>query len=208
MTKNQTTQLKSVLNNAHHDYQKGLNARAFFKMQDRAVGEDLVQETFIKTWAYLVKGGKIDLMRAFLYHVLNGLVIDQYRKHKTTSLDLLREKGFEPSNGDSGRLFDIFDGKAAVFLINCLPITYQKVMRMRYVQDLSLEEISILTRQSKNTIAVQAHRGLEKLKLLYDFSKTAKKTSQNSPDSLGYKNDSYCGNYFSSFKKLPMIPLE
>ncbi len=38
---------------------------------------------------------------------------------------------------------------------------------MKYMQDLSLKEISILTGQSKNTIAVQLHRGLEKLKILY-----------------------------------------
>ena len=48
-----------------------------------------------------------------------------------------------------------------------LPIKYQKVMRMKYVQDLSIKEIALLTGQSKNTVTVQAHRGLEKLKLLY-----------------------------------------
>ena len=40
-------------------------------------------------------------------------------------------------------------------------------MRMRYVQDLSLKEIALLTGQTANTIAVQLHRGLAKLKLLY-----------------------------------------
>lgn len=41
-------------------------------------------------------------------------------------------------------------------------------MRMRYAQDLSLTEIALITKQSKNTVAVQAHRGLEKLKQLYN----------------------------------------
>lgn len=106
-------------------------------------------------------------MKSFLYHVLNNLIIDEYRKRKTLSLDLLLEKGYEPSAGDPKKLFDFLDGKAAMLLINGLPITYQRVMRMRYVQDLTIEEISKLTGQSKNSIAVQAHRGLEKLKLLY-----------------------------------------
>jgi DNA-directed RNA polymerase specialized sigma24 family protein len=39
---------------------------------------------------------------------------------------------------------------------------------MRYIQDLSLQEISLITGQSKNAVAVQIHRQLEKLKLLYD----------------------------------------
>lgn len=167
MTSQEEIERKLILTVAHHDYAKKLNVHAFFKTHNHAMGEDLVQDTFIKTWAYLVKGGKIEMMKAFLYHVLNNLIVDEYRKRKTTSLDLLLEKGIEPSVGDSSRLFDVLDGKAALLLIQRLPLTYQKVMRMKYVQDLSLEEMSLITGQSKNSIAVQVHRGLEKLKLLY-----------------------------------------
>ncbi len=170
MTSKQETQQQAVLTVAHHDHEKGLNLHAFFKINDRAISEDLVQETFMKTWKYLVKGGKVDVMKAFLYHVLNNLIVDEYRKRKTTSLDVLLEKGFEPKSRDSERIFNVLDGKSAMLLIQRLPKTYQKVMRMRYVQDLSLEEISLITGQSKNTIAVQLHRGLEKLKMLYSHA--------------------------------------
>jgi len=160
---------------AHRDFEKGLNLRAFFKTQDHALGEDLVQDTFMKTWSYLVRGGKIDVMKAFLYHILNNLIVDEYRKrkHRATSLDVLVDKGFEPSEdasagiSHSNRYFDTIDGKAALLLIHRLPETYKKVMRMRYMQDLSLSEMSLITGQSKNAIAVQLHRGLEKLKLMY-----------------------------------------
>ncbi len=167
MTLKQQTERQAKLTVAHHDYAKGLNTHAFFKTHDHALGEGLVQDTFIKTWSYLVKGGKIEAMKAFLYHVLNNLIVDEYRKHKTTSLDAMREKGFEPSAGDSERVSKILDGKDALLLIARLPLTYQRVMRMRHIQDLSLQEMSLITGQSKNTIAVQLHRGLEKLKSLY-----------------------------------------
>jgi len=168
MTPKQRKERQSVLTIAHHDYEKGLNLYAFFKVRDRAISEDLVQDTFIKTWVYLLKGGQIDLMKAFLYHILNHLIVDEYRKHRPISLQILFEKGSEPSTGRSSRLFDILDGKAALLLIGKLPEKYQKVVRMRYIQDLSLTEISLITGHSKNTIAVQVHRALEKLKLLYD----------------------------------------
>ncbi len=168
MTPKQEKRIKTELTVAHSDFEKGLNARAFFKTNNHMISEDLVQDTFIKTWSYLLKGGKIEMMKAFLYHVLNNLIVDQYRKHKTTSLDLLIEKGFEPKTNDSSEnIFNALDGKAALLLIVRLPKIYQKVMRMRYIQDLSLKEMSLLTGQSKNSIAVQIHRGLEKLKLLY-----------------------------------------
>jgi len=80
MTPEQEAQRKAIFNAAHEAHQKGLNVHAFFKIHDRALGNDLVQETFIKTWSYLVKGGKIETMKAFLYHILNNLIIDEYRK--------------------------------------------------------------------------------------------------------------------------------
>lgn len=115
----------------------------------------------------MLGGGKIVLMKAFLYHILNDLVIDQYRKHKIISLNVLLEKGFEPNGGNSDRLINIIDGKALFVLIACLPEKYQKIMNMRYIRLLSIKEISAITGQTKNAITVQAYRGLEKLKKLY-----------------------------------------
>lgn len=166
-TSKQLAQQKLTLTVAHHDYQQGLNLHAFFRVRDRAVSEDLVQETFMKTWLYLKKSGNIVLMKAFLYHILNRLIVDEYRKHKTLSLDILIKKGFEPCDGQSSRLFNIVDGKEALLLIQRLPVKYQKVMHMKYVQDLSLQEMALITGQTKNATAVQVHRALEKLKLLY-----------------------------------------
>ncbi len=158
---------ESLFTSAHHDYRKGLNSHAFFRVQSRETGEDLVQETFMKTWSYLVRGGKIDLMKAFLYHVLNDLIVDEYRKRKTLSLDVLIEKGFEPRDKSTNSFLNILDGQSALLLIQRLPLKYQKIMRMKYVNELSLAEMSLVTGQSKTTLAVQAHRGMEKLKILY-----------------------------------------
>jgi len=164
------TKQQTILTVAHHDYEKKLKLYAFFKVHNSLTSEDLVQDTFIKTWKYLVRGGKIEVMKAFLYHVLNNLIVDEYRKHKTVSLDVLMEKGFKPSIDNSERLLNCLDGKAALLLTQRLPDKYKKVMRMRYVQGLSLKEMSLITGQSKNSVAVQVHRGLEKLKLLYNHS--------------------------------------
>ncbi len=167
MTVKQKTKMNEIITSAHQDYARLLNTFAIYKLNNYQTGEDLVQQTFMKAWMYLRKGGKIETMKAFLYHILNNLIVDEYRKRKTTSLDSLLEKGFEPTSDDSKRLLNVLDGKAAITLIEHLPETYKKVMRMRYVQDLSLEEISNLTGESRSTLAVQLHRGLDKLRTLY-----------------------------------------
>lgn len=173
MNKSQEARYRLMLTAAHKDHEAALNKHSYFKLNNRALGNDLVQDTFIKTWSYLVKGGKIDVMKAFLYHVLNNLIIDEYRKRKTTSLDVLLEKGFEPQAAkDSDRLVSIIDSKDALALVKQLPEKYQKIIRMRYKQDLSLKEMALLTGQTQNTIAVQIHRGLEQLKKMYGIIRT------------------------------------
>jgi len=162
------TPLQTLLATAYNDYEKKLNLHAFFKVNDQATSEDLVQATFMRTWIYLVKKGKIDAMKAFLYHALNGLIVDEYRKRKTVSLDAMSENGFEPRAAGSERFLNFLDGKSALTLIDRLPEKYKKVMQMRFVRDLSPKEISLITGQSKNAIAVQIHRGIGKLKLLHE----------------------------------------
>jgi RNA polymerase sigma-70 factor (ECF subfamily) len=167
MTPKQEKRLQAELTTAHTSYAKGLVSHAFFKVHDNSVSDDLVQETFMKTWKYLAKSGKIDVMKSFLYHILNHLIVDEYRRRKTMSLDVLLEKGFEPRIDNRERLTNASDGKVAMLLIARLPEKYKKVMRMRYVQNLSLKEMSLITGKPKNTMAVQLHRGLAKLKRLY-----------------------------------------
>jgi RNA polymerase sigma factor (sigma-70 family) len=167
MNKKQTIEQGQILTKAHLEFGKGLSKYAMFKINNQVMSEDMVQTTFLKTWTYLVKGGKVDLMKAFLYHILNNLIIDEYRKRKVGSLDDLMEKGFEPGTDESERVVNILDGKRALLLIKLLPKKYIRTMNMRHVELLSIEEISKAVGQSKNTVTVQLHRGLEKLKVLY-----------------------------------------
>lgn len=169
MNKKEEIQRREILNVAHRDFHKGLNTYAAFKVSDRVIGEELVQDAFIKTWQYLVKKGKIGGMRAFLYHILNNLIVDEYRKrkYKSSSLDILIDKGFTPSVDESTRLFNTLNGKVVILLIPQLPVMYRRVVRMRYVEGLSLSEIARISGQTENAISVRLHRGILKLRVLY-----------------------------------------
>lgn len=161
--------IKNEMSVAHDNNSQGLLRRALYKTNDAEVSKDLVQTTFLKTLLYLQKGGKIDIMRSFLNHVLNDLIVDEYRsrKNKTVSLDFLLENGFEPGCSDFERDINILDGKDAILLISQLSKKYELVIRLRYLNGLSLKETSKITGQSENTVAVQVHRGMAKLRTLY-----------------------------------------
>ena len=161
-------ELDATLTKAHKEYEKGLRHYSIARLHSPEMADDVVADAFMKTWVYLKKGGKITLMKAFLYHITNCLIVDQYRKRKTVSLDILSESGFEPSVDDSNRLLDTIDGQEAVRLMDYLPEKYKKVLSLRYLRNLSIKEIAQKTHQSDNTVVVQIHRGLKKLKSLYD----------------------------------------
>lgn len=170
ISKKKLKSIRSKVAVAHGDYKSALLKRALYKTNDSEVSQDLVQTTFLKTMVYLRRGGEIEIMRGFLNHVLNGLIVDGYRKNdkiKMISLDVLLERGFDPASNDYQRVTDIIDGKELASLIPQLTKKYGVVLEMRYLKGLSLKEIALLTGQSENTVAVQIHRGLAKLKKLY-----------------------------------------
>ena len=45
-----------------------------------------------------------------------------------------------------------------------LPEKYRDVLMLRYVDDLSVAEISVIIAETENNVSVRIHRGLEKLK--------------------------------------------
>lgn len=157
---------QELFTDAYREYSRELRMRARSMISDREMCEDIVQDTFVRMWVYMMRGGKIDKVRAFLHHVLVNLVFDAYRKRKTTSLENLLERGYEPSVDDTERWINIIDGGSALRMINRLPRSYKEVLRGAYARNLSYREISCMTGLSRNTIAVQVHRGLVKLKSL------------------------------------------
>jgi RNA polymerase sigma-70 factor, ECF subfamily len=168
LRKTEANTMRTSMEDAYDEFEGGLNRHSFYKVNNKELSEDLVQDTFKKAWTYLVRGGKIDAMRGFLYHTLNCLIIDEYRKPKNYSLDILIEAGFEPSVNTTDQLINMLDGKAAFLLVERLPDKYKKTLMLRYVEHLSLKEIAKATGQSENTVAVQVHRGLKLLRALYE----------------------------------------
>lgn len=145
----------------------------FFKLNDRELAKDLMQETFTKAWVLASKGDfQINSIKAILYKIAGNLIIDEYRKRGrrgiTASLDVLHEEGFDPSFDDTESLRNIVDGKEAILLISKIKEPYGESVFMRYVQDLTLTEIADITGESENTISVRIHRGISILKKLYN----------------------------------------
>ena len=112
-----------------------------------------------------------------LFRSLRNLIIDEYRKSKSYSLDAMMEAddgGVIESNllkDDTNELeaaFDRFDGARAVSLVRELPDLYREILLLRYVNDRTIQEIAAIIGESENVVSVRLHRGLKKLRILLE----------------------------------------
>lgn len=134
----------------------------FYKTNNRELAKDLTQETFLKAWTYLSKGGDIREYKAFLYRLAGNLVIDWYRKRKAESLDSMLEDGFDPPAPKKGDLYSELDW--ALSTLHKLRPEDQELIVWRYVEDRSPGEIASLLQESENTVSVRLHRAVGRLK--------------------------------------------
>lgn len=156
---------------AYDAYADNLFRHAYFRVSDRERALDIVQDTFVKVWDYLVSGGEVREFRPFLYRTLNNLIIDEYRKKKSASLDAMlegetvSESSFDDlKEGSLQELEEQLDAKRFMGELAALPDAYREMVVMRYIDELSPQEIASITGESENNVSVRIHRGLAWLK--------------------------------------------
>lgn len=156
---------------AFEEYSDALFRHAAMRISNREKAIDAVHDTFTKVWSYVRQGHKIDSFRSFLYKVLNNLIIDEYRKHKESSLDALLEiEGVDESSfpelseSTVEALAATIDGRKAFDLLAEIPEQYREVLIFRFVDELGPKEIADLIEESENVVSVRIHRGLRLLR--------------------------------------------
>lgn len=157
-------ELKAKLKAAYDEHADAIFRYCCFKVSDREKAIDLTQDVFIKVWMYLLQGNQVENMKALLYKVARNLIIDEYRKKKFDSLDVMSDAGFEPVDHGQLDTISIVEAGLLVDRIKELPDAYSEVVFMRYVDDLSVKEIAEALGEHENNVSVRIHRGLHKLK--------------------------------------------
>jgi RNA polymerase sigma-70 factor (ECF subfamily) len=167
--------MNATFNEAFRTHADELFRHAFFRISDRERAVDLVQECFLRAYTY-AKKNHIDDIRAFLYRTLRNLIIDEYRKKKSYSLDAMLE--VEDGNAetllptdDTNTLLaaaDRLDAKAALSKVSELPHEYGEIIILRFVDGLSPGEIAERIDISENLVSVRIHRALKALRALFE----------------------------------------
>jgi RNA polymerase sigma-70 factor, ECF subfamily len=158
---------RDIFEKAYVDLTDSIFRYIYYRVFDRDIAKDLTQETFYKVWDYLAKGKTIDNIKAFTYRTAHNIVVNSIRNKKhALSLEELDETiGFEVSDTIQDELKIKAQDIASIFdSFKILKDKDAELMKLRYIDGLSIEEISKVTSYSENNISVKLHRLIEKLK--------------------------------------------
>ncbi len=150
-------------------YAPKLYRHAFYRLGSKELAEDVVSDVFIKTWQFLSEPGKeISNLKAFLYRLANNLIIDYYRSRGRQPF--LIDEILEAKLGDEGaaanRAGNKLDFETVLRVLEKISPEARELLLWRYVDELSIGEISKITGKTSNAIYVAVHRGLKEVKRL------------------------------------------
>ena len=149
---------------AYDKYAEPIYRHCFFRVYSRARAEELMQDTFTKTWEYIVRGGEIKNTKAFLYRVANNLVIDESRKRKEASLDEILEEAGDvfpatPTKPEDKMIFGEIVRKIYDF-----KDPDRQILIMRFVDDFDPKDIAQILSMSPNNVSVRINRAVKVLR--------------------------------------------
>lgn len=154
-------------------YQHRLMRYLIFLCGKQEVAEDLFQETWVRV---LLRGTQYNGSARFdtwLFTIARNLVIDLSRKKTMASLDHMQDP-----EGEDERPFEIADetpsqleaflqkenaAEVATVLLQMEPCN-REVLTLRFHEEMSLDEIAVVTRAPLSTVKSRLYRGLAALK--------------------------------------------
>jgi RNA polymerase sigma-70 factor (ECF subfamily) len=143
-------------------------------LNQKQEAEDVVQETFLRVYTNLERYDENQKFSTWIYRIATNLCIDRLRKRKPSySIDA------EMANGEGADWHVILASKdpgpdEELILsetqtnireaIQTLPDKYKAVVILRYLHDMSLQEIGEVLDMPVTTIKTRVHRGREFLR--------------------------------------------
>ena len=125
------------------------------KTRNRDKALDITQETFVKFWEYLKAGNEISNHRALLYRITRNVIIDNYRKKKDVLIpDYSEIDALSNSFNPEQQMSDHIDGEYALKLLQKLPELTREIVSLRFLQDLSINEIASIVDRDPKTVSV------------------------------------------------------
>ncbi len=163
---------RGAFDTLYRKYWKQVYSAAYKRLQNADLAKDVTQDVFTQLWSQLaLKGSTTEIanLPAFLHIVVRNNVLtllEKEKKYVPVSELLLQLRGRTAEHSDAQLLFDELQS-AFHTLLNSLPQQQQKIFRMRYMENLTSNEIADILQISPKTVRNQLGKALKKLRPTY-----------------------------------------
>lgn len=131
---------------------------AFSYVKNRDAALDVVQEAIVKALTKIDSLREPAYLKTWFYRILLNEAMNHFRRNRNlVPFDELVDHRTE-EGGDPGERLDLYDA------IQRLSLPEQTVVKLRFFQDLKLEEIARCTGTNLNTVKSRLYKALKKLK--------------------------------------------
>ena len=150
----------------------------YFKISNAEEAQDITSAVFLKAWNSLRDDNRLQekTLAAYFYRIARNSVIDHYRKNKpVSSIEEGEEENFKYFKDESQDIEKDVVLKSEMEnvykMIDRLKDEYKEIVILKYINELSLKEISNITGKSRNNVRVITHRALKALRELIEEEK-------------------------------------
>ena len=153
----------------YDEYVKRIYRFVYFKISNHEEAEDITSEVFLKAWNYLKDKKEVKSFAGLLYRIARNSVIDHYRARAAKPVIISTVTSVEETIevGDGGewteKLQIKLESDEILLAIKRLKQEYQEVLTLRYVDELTIDEIAEIVGKGKIAVRVTLHRALKKL---------------------------------------------
>lgn len=140
----------------------------FLRVGAKELAQDLTSETFARGWeAYRHDPEVINNPRAFLYRIAKNLIVDHYRgkaKPQVIPVELVENSLIDEKEDIQRQAVLASDMEVVRKALAGLNEDYQNAIIWRYLDDLSIQEVSHLLDRSPEATRVLLHRAMKELR--------------------------------------------
>ena len=168
------TNITETFKKIYEEQSDGIFRFCLIRVSNKEQALDITQETFLRLWKSFLEDKKVLNPRAFLFTIAHHLIIDWYRKKKSVSLDNMLDSERESYDVLDEKTIDNIEmgaeGRYLLDKINELAPLYKESVYLRYVENLTPQEIGKILNISANTAGVRVNRGLEELRKITGYN--------------------------------------
>lgn len=158
-------------------YKNKIYQLGYRMLGNRLEAEDITQEAFLRVYSNISRYDHNHKFSTWIFRIATNLCIDRLRKRKMVysldqevtgaeGLDFYSQIPDQKLKNPEDEVITIELQQQVQQAIDRLPVQYKSIMILRYLQDLSLQEISDIVDLPVTTVKTRVHRGREALKKL------------------------------------------